>query len=89
MTSKAEIVIYTPSNCIKLELFLLVKTKEDILKNKRKQMLVAIDLYSILWKSVATSNCLLAFFKISSFVFNRRNNSILEQLEDKKIMTEF
>ncbi len=57
-------------------MFLLLNTKEDILKNASKQLLVATDFHSILYKSMATSICLLAFFKISYFVFTSSNNSI-------------
>jgi len=55
---KNVVISYSPSSCFKhMSFFLLLNTKEDILKNVGNQ----------------TVNCLvLTFFKISSFLFNRR-----------------
>jgi len=64
-----------------MSFFLLLKTKEDILKDVGNQTvnIVAIDFHSmflLMWKSMATVNWLTTFFKIFSFVFNRRKKLI-------------
>jgi len=64
-----------------MSFFLLLNTKENILKNVVNQLTVAIDFHiskKILWKSMATmlTVWLPTSFKISSFVFNRRKKLI-------------
>jgi len=64
-----------------MSFFLLLNTKENILKNVVNQLTVAIDFHiskNILWKSMATmlTVWLPTSFKISSFVFNRRKKLI-------------
>jgi len=64
-----------------MSLFLLLNTKEDILKNVGNKKvdgshLLPVGVKQLLWKSMATVIIItvwLPTFKISSFVFNRRN----------------
>jgi len=70
-------MLFQTSTC----LFVLLNTKEDILKNVLiKQISFPIDCHSrkkYIWWSMGNEICLIkTFFQISSFVFSRTNKHI-------------